>query len=362
MEYKKLGKTNLIVSKIGFGGIPIMTGHESEFLARLKGSSYQESIETVRHAYNRGINFFDTAIDYRDSEQIIGEALQDVRKYVILATKSKALDRNNIFSHVKRSLSNLKTDYIDLFQLHYVKDNNALRQIMDPKYGAYKALLELKSDGVIKHIGIASHNSYVFKEIINTKLFDTIQLPVNLLEHECDHIIKSANKNNIGIISMKPFAGGTLTKSLNKLQKFYFSSEEIKKLALEYVYSTGVTTVIPGMGTKEEVDENIDIVLNKIGYENYPTETINEIVKKIGKTFCRRCQYCEPCPNKVNISAILRIIKYYEDYDLPSWAKEQYKAIAYNYNDCKKCGICEKKCPYHLNIINELERIHNILK
>ncbi|MCL2717457.1 MAG: aldo/keto reductase [Lachnospiraceae bacterium] len=361
MIYQKLGKTNLTVSKIGFGGIPIMTGHESIFLARLKGSLYTESLETIRYAFGKGINFYDTAIDYRDSEKIIGEALCNVRKEVILATKSKALSYDKMINDITSSLKNLQTDYIDLFQLHYVKNSNALEQIMNPENGAFKALLEKKEEGAIRFIGLASHNPFVFKEAIDANLFDTIQLPLNLLEHECNHIIEIAKNNNVGTIAMKPYAGGALTNSLVKLTELGLSNQELKEIALSYVYSTDVSITIPGMGTKSEVDENIQILLNKMNNKKYPLELINSIIKKVGKTFCRRCQYCEPCPNNISISAILRIIKYYEDYDLPDWAKEQYKEIEKNYLNCSRCYICESKCPYDLKIVNELERIHNII-
>lgn len=362
MKYSNFGNTSMKVSELGFGGIPIMSGKVSDFLVDLKDVSYDESLNTLKTAYEKGINFFDTALDYGDSEEKMGKALKDVRNEIVIASKSKALTYEKMLKDVHKSLATLKTDYIDLYQLHYVKDTKSYQTIMDEENGAYKALLECQKAGKIREIGIASHNIYVLEPAINANKFSTVQLPVNLIEQECVDLIKLANSKNMGIIAMKPFAGGTLTKPLPSLAKMGLTEHNIRKLALSYIFSTKVTTAIPGMSSLDELNENLEIYNNLDKLTNDELDKIEVIRSKIGKVFCRRCQYCEPCPKGIEIAKILRIVKYYEDYNLTDWAKTQYQELPVTTDACVKCHICESKCPYNLEIVDELERIHNLLK
>lgn len=364
MRYKKFGKTNFKVSELGFGGIPIMSGRETEFLVKLKDIKEGEAIKTIRLAYEEGINFFDTAVDYRDSEEKIGKALKDVRKKVIIASKSKALTYQKMKADVMKSLKKLDTSYIDLYQLHYVKDKESYNKIMDTKSGAYKALLELKKKGIIKEIGIASHNHFVLKPAILSKKFATVQLPLNLIEQDCIKTIKLAKKHKLGIIIMKPYAGGSLVKSLPKTKNLSITNKKMKSLALQYILLLPeVDTVIPGMANRKELKENIKIVKEKKEITDKDKKLIKEIRKRLGQVFCRRCQYCEPfCPKGIKISVILRLIKYFEDYNLKGWAKEQYNKLETKGNECIECYFCEPKCPYDINIVSELKRIHKLLK
>lgn len=202
---------------MGFGGIPIMSGKDSEFLVRLKNVEYEKSIELIKKSINLGIVFFDTALDYGDSEEKIGKATKNCRKKVILATKSKALTYDDMMYSVEKSLKNLSTDYIDIYQLHFVKDSNSYNTIMG-KNGAYKALSELKTQNVISEIGIASHNHIVLQQAIEDNTFFSVQLPYNVIENESVSIIDKAKRRNIKTIIMKPFAGGVFDENSPKIK------------------------------------------------------------------------------------------------------------------------------------------------
>ena len=358
MQYNNIGAKR--VSLLGFGGIPIMSGRTNEFLVELKNVGYIESLKVIEHAIDLGINFFDTAIDYGDSERKIGEVISGIRNDIFVASKSKALYRDEMLRSVDKSLKALKTDYIDLYQFHYVKDKYSYDTIMGTD-GSYNALLELKKEKTIRHIGLASHNPFVITQGIGDGIIDTIQIPYNIIENDSREIINAAVDVNIPIIVMKPYAGGSLTKINNKIIDIIEDNRRLKYFALKFVIEQPVTVVIPGMSSIEEVNENANLVDDVARLSREEKSTIDIIKSRIGSVFCRRCQYCEPCPKGIPIAQIFRIRKYYEDYGLESWAKEQYMNLQTKADKCIQCGNCESRCPYKLEIMTEIRSVHRLL-
>lgn len=342
---------------MGFGGIPIMSGKDSEFLVRLKNVEYEKSLELIKKAIDLGVVFFDTALDYGDSEEKIGKVTQNCRDKVILATKSKALTYDEMMYSVEKSLKNLSTDYIDVYQLHFVKDTISYNTIMGDN-GAYKALEKLKTQKVIREIGVASHNYTVLQQAIEDNTFFSVQLPYNVIENDSVGVINEAKKKNIKVIIMKPFAGGALTQIHPKLLDVIASESELRYLALKFIAEQPISIIIPGMSTEEELLENYKILNNDAPLTFDDKEKISQIREVIGQTFCRRCQYCEPCPQGIEIAKIFRFNKYYEDYNLPKWAREQYFLLPIGADKCVGCYSCENKCPYNLKIVSKLEEIH----
>jgi uncharacterized protein len=162
MQTARLGKTDLIVSEIGFGGIPIVPVGKDE------------AISVVRHCFEIGINFFDTAHMYHDSEEKIGAALMPVRDDVILATKTTERSAAAATAQIERSLQRLQTDRIDLYQLHNVSNEDALEKVLAPD-GAYAAAQKACREGKVRCIGISSHNMAVAAKALKTGLFQTLQ-------------------------------------------------------------------------------------------------------------------------------------------------------------------------------------------
>lgn len=328
MDKRRLGKTNLMVSEIGFGGIPIQR------------ISKEESKELLKFAIDKGINFIDTARGYTVSEEYIGYALEDIRDKVIIATKSMARDKESMKKDIEISLNNLKTDYIDLYQLHNIKDEQTLQQVM-AEGGAIDALLEAKEQGKIGHIGITSHSLDLLEKAIEYDVFETIMYPYNIVEDQATNLFEKVFKKDIGIIAMKPLAGGAL---------------EDAKLALSYILNNNnISTVIPGMDSINQVIENIEA--SNVIFDEEKHIKCQEIKKLYTESFCRRCGYCLPCPQGIDIPFSFILKGYYDRYNLKDWAVDRYKGMAKHASDCVKCGLCETRCPYNLKIRKMLEYV-----
>ena len=327
-----LGKTNLKINRIGFGGIPIQR------------VTQQDTNKIIDELINQGINFIDSARGYTVSEEYIGNAIEGKRDNFILASKSMSRTYEDMLKDVDITLKNFKTDYIDLYQLHNVKSDEYENIFNDNM--AYKALLDCKSQGKIKNIGITSHSIDTIKKAVRDEKFDTIQFPYNIVEDQADEIFKEANKNGIGVIVMKPLAGGAIDNA---------------KLAIKYILSKDyIDVVIPGMDSVNQVIENTS-VLNNLNITDEENLEIKDIIEKLGNRFCRRCEYCMPCPVGINIPMNFLLEGYYSRYNLKEWSKDRYKSLDVNASNCIECGKCESKCPYELPIREMLKDVSNIL-
>ncbi|CEQ28679.1 aldo/keto reductase [Paraclostridium sordellii] len=323
-----LGKTNLKINRIGFGGIPIQR------------VTQQDTNKIIDELINQGINFIDSARGYTVSEEYIGNAIEGKRDNFILASKSMSRTYEDMLKDVDITLKNFKTDYIDLYQLHNVKLDEYENIFNDNM--AYKALLDCKSQGKIKNIGITSHSIDTIKKAVRDEKFDTIQFPYNIVEDQADEIFREAHKRNIGIIVMKPLAGGAINNA---------------KLAIKYILSKEyIDVVIPGMDSVDQVLENISVLENLDIYKEDELK-IEDIRNQLGNRFCRRCEYCMPCPVGINIPMNFLLEGYYSRYNLKEWSKERYNSLDIKASDCVECGKCESKCPYDLPIREMLKEV-----
>lgn len=331
MEKRKLGKTNLQVSVIGFGGIPIQRV-DKEVATRL-----------IEESYNEGINFIDTARGYNESEELIGEALEKIgREKFFLATKSMRRDYDGVLEELNTSLSNLKIESIDLFQFHNVRTMEDLDLILSSS-GALKAIKEAKVKGRVKEIGITSHSPEILDKAIDTREFATIQCPYNPVEQQAEALFKKAKENNIGVIVMKPLAGGAIKEA---------------QLSLRFIVNNpNISVVIPGMDSLEQVKENTYVGRNIRKLTKEEEEKLFQEANSLGTEFCRRCGYCLPCPQGIDIPTQFLMEGYYTRYNLKDWAKSRYDAMEYRAIHCKECGICETKCPYNLPIRKMLKNV-----
>ncbi len=327
-----LGKTNMKVNRVGFGGIPIQR------------ITQEETNKVINELIDKNVNFIDTARAYTISEEYIGNAIEGKREKFFISTKSMARDYESMKQDIEISLKNLKTDYIDLYQIHNLKPEE-YKTIFDENK-AYKALLEAKEEGKIKYIGITSHSLETIEKSIGDEKFSTIQFPYNIIEDQADEVFKKANKKDIGIIVMKPLAGGAIDDA---------------KLAIKYILSKDyIDVVIPGMESIEQVRENVS-VLQDTNITKDDELKIQEIRNIMGKRFCRRCEYCLPCPLKINIPQNFLLEGYYARYNLKDWAKERYKSLEVKASACVECGLCETKCPYELPIREMLKEVSSKL-
>ncbi len=330
MIHRKLGRTNFDIGIVGFGGIPIQ---------RLKEA---EAIVLIQRAMEEGINFIDTARGYADSERLIGEGIKGNRAHWIVATKSPARDYASMKRDIEISLSNLQTETIDLYQLHLVKTQAQYDQIMSDQ-GAYRALLEAQAQGKIKEIGITSHSLEILEMAVETDYFSTIQFPYNAVERHGEALFKRAAERGIGVIIMKPLAGGALNNG---------------NLALRFILENpNISVVIPGIDKLEQVFENSSIGRDPQPLSQEERSALKEITDKLGMVFCRRCGYCLPCPQDIDIPTQFLMEGYFTRYDLQDWALERYGALPRKASHCIQCGACEKRCPYDLPIRKMLQEV-----
>lgn len=333
MEYRVLGKTGLEISRLGFGGIPIQK-IDAEGTRVLVG-------ELV----DKGVNFIDTARGYTVSEEYLGYALEGVRDKFVLATKSMARTKEAMASDIDVSLRNLRTNYIDLYQIH--NPSAADLDTVMAEGGALEALFEARAAGKIGHIGITLHSVELFRRAIELDWVETVMFPYNLVETQGEELIAECERRNIGFICMKPLAGGAI---------------EDARLAMRFILNNpAVTVVIPGMAEISEIRENASVSSDTSALSEEEIENIGKIRAELGTNFCRRCNYCAPCTAGINISAVFLFEGYYSRYDLKDWAAARYSSLAKTASDCIGCGACESRCPYNLPIREMLKRAAEVM-
>lgn len=334
MKRRRLGNTDMNVSAVGFGGIPI------------QGISGDEATKVIRHALDAGIDFFDTARGYTDSEEKIGRALGSRRGSVCLASKAMSRDAKGMRGELETSLRKLRTDTIDLYQCHAVGSIEQLDRVTGPG-GALEALLEAKGEGKVRWTGITGHSRAVLLEAVSRSLFDTVQLPFNAIETEwADEVLPAARRAGMGTLGMKPLAGGALADA---------------EAAIRFTLTGGIDVSIPGMDTVAQVDENIragDLVPPS-GAE---LEALVREKEAWGELFCRRCGYCMPCPEGLNIPFLLLLEGYYNRYELKDWALSRLETQEKRFTDCTACGECLSRCPYSLPIPDLMERAGRLIR
>ena len=329
MEYRILGKTGLKVSRMGLGGIPIQR------------ISIEEAKVLVHQLMEEGVNFVDTAKAYSVSEEYLGYALEGIRDKFVLASKSTDRTREGMARDIEDSLAKLRTDYIDLYQVHNPSPAQ-LEQVLAPG-GALEALLEAKAAGKIGHIGLTCHSLKIFEKALELPWVETIMFPYNVVEIHGKEMIAAAKKKNIGFIDMKPLAGGAI---------------ENAELAVRFVSADpNVDVIIPGMANEEEMRMNLAAVEQGGPFTEEEIAFMEQLCLDMGTQFCRRCNYCAPCTVGINISNAFIFHGYLTRYDLEGWARERYDAMGAPAGACIGCGACEPRCPYELPIREMLRQV-----
>jgi predicted aldo/keto reductase-like oxidoreductase len=349
MIKRLLGKTGWKISVIGFGAIklPQLTEKQCDIL--------------LNSAIDLGINFIDTADCYGDSEEKIGKVLSKRRKQFYLSTKIDERDRLGVTNKLERSLMRLRTDYIDLVLFHDVrgKEYEAIFS-----QGGFEALMKAKEQGKVLNIGISIHHSLsMMKKVIDSKLFSALMIAYSPMDEDrlTPDIIPSAYANGIGLIAMKPLAGGKLGE-IRGWDKNFFKGETPAQVSLRYILSNPcITCAIPGMTNLKELEENIKVAQNLRNLTLEETANLMNWIGDMGKGFCRNCGYCLPCPEGISIPDIFRLENYYENYDLKQWAITQYHSLPNKPDQCSLCKHCIEKCPFGVNIPDRLKEIHKKL-
>ena len=323
MEKIRFGRTELMVSRIAFGGIPVMR------------VSISDGAALVKEAIKLGINFIDTANVYGDSEEKVGEGIKGIpRESLVIATKTQAGDKKTFFEHLDLSLKRMGTDYIDIYQLHNVSSEEKRDQILGPG-GAMEGMEEALKAGKIRFPGFSSHRIPIALELMKSGRFDTVQLPFNYIDHQAEEeAIPLAKKLDMGFISMKPMGGGLLSNP-----------------ELSFRYLLQFDNIVPDPGTErlEEIMEIAAIVERKPSLTEEDRKEIERMRKELGSSWCHRCDYCQPCKQGIMISTVLTAMSYIKRFSFER-AKFMAQDSIEKAKSCIECRECVERCPYHLEI------------
>ena len=332
MEYFILGKTGLKIMRTGFGALPIQR------------VDFETARKILRRAYKGGINFFDTANMYSDSEEKIGYSLADVRDKIIIASKSGGTTKKEVEDHINLSLKRMKTDYIDILQLH----NPSVLPDSEDKNSTYQALVEAKEQGKIRHIGISLHKYGEAIKAVESGLYETLQFPISLISSDKElQLVGLCKKHNVGLIGMKALCGGVITDA---------------KAAFAFLRQFDNLVPIWGIQKLEELEEIL-------GYEENPPvldEDMKKLIasekKELAGDFCRGCGYCLPCPVDIPIPIAARMYYMLRRSPASMWTTEEWQKKMAKVEDCINCGACSKRCPYDLNTPELVKKMYEDFK
>ena len=320
MKNITLGKSLLTAPQNGFGCLPIQ--RDTKDLA----------VKLLKEAYKNGVTFFDTARAYTDSEEKVGEAFKGInRDSFILATKTRATTPEAFWKDLHTSLETLQMDYVDLYQFHQVE------QCYKPNDGTgmYECMLEAKEKGLIKHIGITTHQCKVALEIAKSGLYETLQYPFSYLASDVDlEIVKACKENNVGFIAMKGLSGGLLTNS-----------------KASYAFIGQFDNVMPiwGIQREEELKQWLSYMQDTPVMNEEISKFIENDKKEFSGDFCRGCGYCEPCAVGIKIHDAARTSQMIRRAPTTYWKSEEWQKEMNKINACINCGLCKSRCPYGLD-------------
>lgn len=322
----RLGKTDITVNKNGFGALPIQR------------ISVNDAVCLLHKAYDGGINFYDTARMYTDSEEKLGAAFSDRRSQIKISSKTGATNTEDFWKDLETTLRSLKTDYLDIYQFH----NPAFCPKPGDESGIYDAALEAKRKGMILHIGITNHRLNVAREAIDSGLYETLQFPFCYLSGEPElKLLEGCRKQDMGFLSMKALSGGLITNA-----------------AAAYAFQAQFPETLPlwGVQRESELDQFLDFVKNPPVMNEELSAVIERDRRELSGEFCRGCGYCMPCPAGIEINNCARMSLLLRrspaaPYLTPPW-QEKMKKI----EDCRHCESCKKKCPYGLDTPELLKR------
>ena len=375
MKYRTLGKTKLSVSEIGFG---------AEWLER---HDFDESVSLIKYAETKGINIIDCCMPDPKSRDIIGEAIKDSREkwfvqgHIGSTWKDGQYYRTRDMKYVVPTfedlLERLHTDYIDLGMIHYVDSEEEWEQIQNSDYLKY--VFELKEKGIIKHIGMSSHNPKVALKAAKTDYiemilfsinpaFDMLKAKDNIMDDMSADVLgdrltnidpirvelyRTCKENNVGLTVMKGFAGGRLFDA----NRSPFGVALTPIHCIHYALSKpAVASILCGYDTKEQIDEAVSYEIASEEEKDYESVILNVPLNSY-KGQCTYCGHCKPCPMDIDIAMVNKF------YDLaiiqdkvPESIKSHYEALNHKANECIGCKACESRCPFSVNISDRMKK------
>jgi aryl-alcohol dehydrogenase-like predicted oxidoreductase len=321
-----LGRTGLRVNKDGFGALPVQ---------RIEPA---RAVPLLRRALEGGINYFDSARAYTDSEEKLGAALDSRRTGVILATKTTSGTAEGFWRDLETSLKTLRTDYIDVYQFH----NPQTCPRPEDGSGLYEAMLRARDQGKIRFIGITNHRLPVAREAVESGLYDTLQFPFSYLSDEKDEaLVRLCAEKQVGFIAMKALSGGLITD-----------------VAAARAWIAAFENAVPIWGIQREVE--LDALFAAMKKDAPLTEEqrarISADREELTGAFCRACGYCLPCPAEIQIGSCARMSLLLRRMPPAPFLTETWQREMAKIDHCKNCGHCRAHCPYGLDTPNLLRK------
>lgn len=335
MKKVALGKTGITSIQNAFGALPIQR------------VSDEYAVMLLRRAYEAGFTFFDTARAYSDSEHKLGLAFSDMRDKITVASKTMSVTPEGIKKDLEASLACLKTDYIDIYQVH----NPAFCPKLDDGTGVYETLLEAKEQGKIRHIGLTNHRLNIAKEAVTSGLYETLQFPFCYLATDKEiELVELCKKSDVGFIAMKALSGGLITNS-----------------AAAYAYISQFDNVLPiwGIQRESELEEFISYITAAPDMNEEMRDMIEKDRKELLGDFCRGCGYCMPCPAGIEINNSARMSQLIRRSPSANWLTPEWQEKMLRIENCIGCNKCASQCPYGLDtpalLRRNLEDYKNII-
>lgn len=382
MQYRKLGKSGIEVSVLGFGcmRLPVIEKGYEHLSIMEKPVNVDEAERLLVYAAENGINYFDSAYVYHGgkSEGILGRAIRPYRNKVYIATKLPVMlvqKRSDVERFIDEQLKRLDTNYIDFYLLHGL---NRLGWSLMKEYEALAFLDKLKSDGRIRYVGFSFHDDVkIFKEIVDSYDWTMCQIQYNYFDENRQagkEGLQYAAGKGIGVVIMEPLRGGRLTDNIpSSIQSLWDSSGKKRspaEWALRWVYNhPEVSLALSGMNSMAQLRENIKTAENALpdSMGNDEIELIGKVKKRYQEMLqvnCTGCAYCMPCPNGVNIPVNFDAFNNYYLFGDKMFPKFEYNILmpeGQRASACAECGECEEKCPQQIEIMDELKKVHDLL-
>ena len=325
MQMRKLGRTGLEVSAIGCGGIPIFRASKSE------------AVKVIRHAMDKGINYFDTARGYASggSEERFGEAIKGRRHECYIASKSPTRTRDGMLKDIDASLKTLQMDMIDIYMCHHVISPEELETVMKPG-GAVEGLKEAQAAGKIRYIGITGHRPEVLAEACKTGEIDALLIVFNFVANgPATKLLPVAKEMDVGVTVMKPL-GGSLFQHPN--------------LCLRWLLQHDISTICVGMWKESEVDQNVLVGENPAPLNEEEQEWLEDEKRRWDRVYCRLCYTCNPCELGVSVRDLMIADLNYRRFGLKMMMAQGFDKKIEKIESCIECDDCSVTCAYELPI------------
>lgn len=349
METRRLGKTEMQVARLGFGGMT------------LPKVDVDQAVATVERAIDLGVNFIDTARVYGkgDSERKIGRVMEHRRDEVFLSSRVPETTYDGMKRAIDESLEALRTDYIDLYEPHDVSTQARYEPLMR-KGGGLKALQQARDEGKIRHIGFTSHNWTLIAEMIRSDEFEAGLVTYNLANREAeDEALDLAEQHDVGLFVMKVFGNASLLNLSPPGEDRKPTVEECLRFALS---EPRLPLILTGVKSPEEIEHNVSIAERYEPLSAEEARDLRDFGDRLGRGYCYGCEYCLPCPQGIDIPAILELLDYRQRirWEWPQ-AKKRYAQFQATIEDCVDCEACEERCPQNLPVRERLRKAHERL-